>query len=339
MKKAKILFWAAVMLSVVLMAGCDNKADVSGESQPVQTEAGAGGEDQTESRNTAGDADLKETENQDKDSESKASDGEDAKNQVAGEGETAARTEVVEEGMTPVYADSLKEGVYPVTVDSSSSMFKISECQLIVGDGKMSAVMTMHGTGYLYLFMGTGSEAAAAGGSDYIPFDENNAGEHTFKVPVEALDMGIDCAAFSKKKEKWYDRQLVFRADSLPQEAFTEGVLTSVEDLGLADGEYTAEVRLEGGSGKAAVESPAKLRIEDGKAYATIIWSSSNYDYMKVDDVKYDRLETEENSAFEIPVSGFDWNLPVIADTTAMSTPHEIEYTLYFDSQSVKKAN
>lgn len=39
---------------------------------------------------------------------------------------------------------------------------------------------------------------------------------------------------------------------------------------------------------------------------------------------------------FEIPVTVFDRKMAVAADTTAMSTPHEIEYTLQFDSASIK---
>ncbi|MDO4175799.1 MAG: hypothetical protein Q4D42_13655, partial [Eubacteriales bacterium] len=62
---------------------------------------------------------------------------------------------------------------------------------------------------------------------------------------------------------------------------------------------------------------------------------SSNYDYMKVDGVQYDAVNTEGNSTFEIPVTAFDYKLPVSADTTAMSTPHEIDYTLYFDSATI----
>ena len=104
----------------------------------------------------------------------------------------------------------------------------------------------------------------------------------------------------------------------------------------LADGAYTVEVTLEGGSGKASVESPARLTVQDGAATAVIIWSSSNYDYMKVDGVRCDPINTEGNSTFEIPVLGFDYKMPVLADTTAMSTPHEIEYTLYFDSASLQ---
>ena len=49
-------------------------------------------------------------------------------------------------------------------------------------------------------------------------------------------------------------------------------------------------------------------------------------------------LNAEGNSAFEIPVTGFDWKIPVIADTIAMSEPHEIDYTLAFDSSTIKKA-
>ena len=252
--------------------------------------------------------------------------------------ESGSLGDAVKDGMEPVSADALKDGVYEVRVDSSSGMFRITECELTVQDGAMTAVMTMSGTGYLKLYMGTGAEAEQASEADFIPFVENADGKHTFKVPVEALDKGIDCSAFSKKKEKWYDRVLVFRADSLPAEAFADGRVAAAESLKLEDGSYTVAVRLEGGSGRASVETPAALRIEDGKAFATIIWSSSNYDYMKVGGEKFDLVNTEGNSSFEIPVSAFDWKMPVIADTIAMSEPHEVEYTLVFDSTTIKRA-
>ena len=102
------------------------------------------------------------------------------------------------------------------------------------------------------------------------------------------------------------------------------------------DGEYSIQVDLEGGSGKASVTSPTILTVEDGKAYARIQWSSSNYDYMIVDGEKY--LPTNEegmNSVFEIPVLSMDEALPVIADTTAMGAPHEIDYNLTFYSDAI----
>ena len=105
----------------------------------------------------------------------------------------------------------------------------------------------------------------------------------------------------------------------------------------LEDGEYSIQVDLEGGSGKASVTSPTILTVEDGKAYAQIQWSSSNYDYMIVDGEKYEPVNKDGNSTFEIPVTVFDTEMEVTADTVAMSTPHEIDYTLNFDSSSMKK--
>ena len=199
-------------------------------------------------------------------------------NKVATSADMSSVSDVVKDGMTPVEGSQIKDGTYDITVDSSSSMFSVTSCKLTVKDGKMTAVMTMGGKGYLYVYMGTGEEAAKAEKSDYIPFVEDQNGQHTFTVPVEALDKGLNCAAFSKNKEMWYDRTLVFRADSLPSDAYAEGTGKSVADLNLADGDYTAAVTLEGGSGRASVQSPAKIHVENGQATATIVWSSSNYD-------------------------------------------------------------
>lgn len=113
--------------------------------------------------------------------------------------------------------------------------------------------------------------------------------------------------------------------------------------LGPEDGTYQMEVELLGGSGRASVTSPAKVEIKDGKAVATLEWSSPNYDYMVVDGEKYLPVNTEGNSVFQIPVEAFDQDIAVIADTVAMSTPHEIEYTLNFhageNGQNAAKAD
>ena len=256
--------------------------------------------------------------------------------QVASAEEMAAPEQVGEEGMEPINGEQVNDGVYDITVDSSSRMFHITSCELTVQDGKMSAGKTMSGTGYLYVFMGTGEQAVQADESEYIGFEQTDSGEHTFTVPVEALDKEISCTAFSKNKKKWYDRTLVFRADSLPTDALSEAVRTTPESLQLQDGTYTVEVTLTGGSGRATVSSPAELVVADGTVTARLVWSSPNYDYMKVDGVQYNPVNTEGNAAFDIPVTVFDYKMPVSADTTAMSTPHEIEYFLYFDSSSIK---
>lgn len=106
----------------------------------------------------------------------------------------------------------------------------------------------------------------------------------------------------------------------------------------LDDGEYTIEVTLSGGSGKATVQSPTALTVEDGKMQAEIEWSSSNYDYMAVSGTDYYPINTEGNSRFVIDVPALDQEIPISAETLAMSQPHTIDYTLYFDSATAKKA-
>lgn len=121
--------------------------------------------------------------------------------------------------LTPLYANQIKDGSYEITVESSSSMFRVVKCTLNVENGEMSAEMTMSGKGYGKLYMGTGEDALKDTESSYIPFVLNENEQKTFTVPVEALNKETDCAAWSIKKEKWYDRKLVFKADELPDDA------------------------------------------------------------------------------------------------------------------------
>lgn len=292
------------------------------------------------------------------------------------DGETASSAETPAEqdtsSMTPVTADQVNEGSYDITVESSSSMFKITKCTLNVKDGSMTADMTLSGTGYEKLYMGTADEAASADESEYIGYTVGSDGKYTYTVPVEALDKEIDCAAFSKKKQKWYPRTLIFEASSLPDGTVASAVSTSAESTSsddtsssdsssdssdkkyideedaskssikygstdLADGKYTIEVELEGGSGKASIKSPAEMKISNGFATATIEWSSPNYDYMVVDNIKYKPVNSDGNSTFKIPITKFDGDMEVIADTTAMSEPHEITYTLNFKSDTAER--
>ncbi|MGN0615557.1 hypothetical protein [Ruminococcus flavefaciens] len=85
------------------------------------------------------------------------------------------------------------------------------------------------------------------------------------------------------------------------------------------------------------MESPAKLTVKDGKATAKIVWSSGKYDKMVVNYLEYTPEIADGHSVFEIPVGGFDYRMHIEAETTAMSEPHMIEYTLYFDSSTIKK--
>lgn len=262
---------------------------------------------------------------------------------MAGE-KTEAVTE--ESGGAEEKADvALEDGVYTAEFETDSNMFHVNEANdgkgtLTVEDGKMTIHVSLVSKSIVNLFVGTAEDAQKEGAeileptTDEVTYSDGYKEEvFGFDIPVSALDEEFDCALLGKKG-KWYDHK-VSVSEATPLEA--EG--KSVEDLKLEDGSYTVEVVLEGGSGKATVESPAALEIKDGKASAVLVWSSPNYDYMLVDGEKYERTNTVGNSTFEIPVSGFDYQMPVVGDTVAMSTPHEIEYTLQFDSASLKEAD
>lgn len=111
--------------------------------------------------------------------------------------------------------------------------------------------------------------------------------------------------------------------------------LTACSKKELTDGNYTIKVTLSGGSGRASVESPAEIMVDDETITALIVWSSPYYEYMLIDGARYDPIQTEGNSTFEIPIV-MDEDMAVSASTVAMSEPHLVEYILRFDSSTIK---
>ena len=231
---------------------------------------------------------------------------------------------------------ALPDGVYTAEFDTDSGMFHANEAcdgkgTLTVENGQMTFHVSLASTHIVNLYLGKAADAAANASdwlqptTDTVTYSDGTSEEvYGFDIPVSAVDADFDLAILGTKG-KWYDHVV--------------SVCNAVEQAGTAapaDGTYTCEVTLEGGSGRATVESPAALTVADGKMTATIVWSSPNYDYMLVDGEKYLPTNTEGNSTFEIPVAALDTALDVTADTVAMSTPHEIEYTLTFDSASLK---
>lgn len=132
--------------------------------------------------------------------------------------EPAENTSVTEE-IKPIYAKDIKNGTYNITVDCDTSMFRVVNCELTVENGEMYAVMTMSGQGFGAVYMGTGEEALADSEDKHIPAEFNESGQKTFKVPVEALDIEIECAALSVKRNTWYDHMLIFKSEGIPQDA------------------------------------------------------------------------------------------------------------------------
>ena len=239
---------------------------------------------------------------------------------------------------------ALPDGVYTAEFNTDSSMFHANEaCEgkgtLTVKDGSMTIHVSLASKSIVNLFYGLAEDAQKDGAellqptTDTVTYSDGLSDEvYGFDIPVPALDTEFDVALIGKKGV-WYDHK-VSVTDPVP--AAEAG--KTVQDLGLADGVYTAELTFAGGSGKAQVLSPCTLTVQDGAATAAIVWSSSKYDYMLVNGERYDVLSTEPGSTFEIPVEAFDTDLTVIGDTTAMSTPHEIEYTLNFSSASLQAA-
>ena len=263
--------------------------------------------------------------------------------QVASASETLPARKVGTDEMLPVLADDVLDGDYEIEVESSSSMFRIVQSVLHVKEGKMTARLTLSGKGYSKLFLGTAEEASTSKGEgEILPVSlEQIEGQVAFDIPVSALNTPVKCAAFSKRKSKWYDRDILFYASSLPQEK----LLVSPEKpqkIQLKNGTYRIKTTLTGGSGRSSITDPAYVVVKDGLATAEIEWSSPNYDYMKVNNVRYDVdskiLDKGGNSTFMIPVYSFGKKMPVTADTVAMSKSHEIHYWLEFDLNSAKKA-
>ncbi len=300
--------------------------------------------------------------------------------QVAKSSDMASQKEVVKYGMVPIYGRDLNDGSYEIKVTSSSPFFRIEKGVLNVKDGEMDATITMSSYSYDYIFMGTAEDAAKAEMSDYIKY-KRQAGYYTFSFAVPYLNYRMSCAAFSNRKQKWYNRFILFDAGSLDKEALNITVpdydkiekalslydsqrqnvdnndedspstdvavpdssemvtpLTPTEAMAFDadDGEYSIELNMTGGSGRASISSPTLMVIKEGKAYAQLIWSSTYYDYMISGGERYENLATEGgNSTFLIPIPVMDESFPVIADTTAMGDPVEIEYELTFYSESV----
>ena len=127
-------------------------------------------------------------------------------------------------------------------------------------------------------------------------------------------------------------------SDAQPSEvsASATGLLSFSELSEIPDGSYWIRVSMTGGSGRASISSPTGFYVKDGQATADIHWSSASYDYMKLDGVRYEAFtDAAGHSAMTSPVSALDTAIPVLADTTAMSKPYEIEYELSFDGSAL----
>ena len=258
-------------------------------------------------------------------------------------------TETAETVSTETAQDKaqLPDGVYTAEFSTDSSMFHVSEAcdgkgTLTVKDGVMTIHISLGSKKILNLYPGLAEDAAKDGAvlleptTDTVTYSDGMTEEvYGFDVPVPVIGEEFNLALIGTKG-KWYDHKVKV-SDPVAEDS-REAANGSYDMSTLTDGSYTIELTMEGGSGRASIQSPAQLAIADGAATATLEWSSPNYDYMLVNGEKYLPVNTEGNSVFEVPVEALDAPLTMIGDTVAMSTPHEVEYTVTFHSDTLQNA-
>lgn len=287
----------------------------------------------------------------------------------------------------------VNDGTYKVNVDTKTlkgeqAMFKVTDCTLTSKNGEMVAELTLSGTGYTQVYMGSSAEAMLADPSKRISCGEKN-GVHTFTVPVSLLDTGIQIAAYGKKGKKWYDYVITFASAGMKNlnnsnstngntgnngntnqgnntsqntnfgtgttsggtgtnqtpdkeskyEADLNGGTARVNSATtLADGVYTPDkFSWSGGTGKVSI-SCTKITVTGGQAYATIVFSSGSYGYVKANGNTYYPTTTGSTSTFVIPVE-LNKNNTIIGMTTKMSTAHEISYSIFIYLSAAAKAD
>lgn len=270
MKKKGIAMLAAAVLAGVLLSGC------AGNGSPAAgTAAGT----------TAGTTAAAQEERLAVEDKSRTT----QKEQAAQEGQTVQE----EQSASEKQETTLKDGIYTVEFDTDSSMFHVSEAcdgkgTLTVTDGSMMLHISLPSKNIVNLFLGLAKDAKKDGAkildptTDTVTYSDGLTDEvYGFDVPVPVLGEEFDLAIFGKKGQ-WYDHKATVSQPVKAEETEnTHGVsdgMNGAVPTDFGDGEYTVEVTLGGGSGRAGIISPAVMHIKDGKMYARIEWSSSNYD-------------------------------------------------------------
>ena len=256
-----------------------------------------------------------------------------------------------------------EDGKYSATAECDAAMFKIIDTKLNVVNGAIMATLTLSGTGYDYIYPGTGDEAEKDK-DNWAPFAVDETGKYTYTIPVSELDKPLIISSHSLKNNIWYDRTVTFRSDSLKKigdaadpvtppptptptptptpnptnpdnesdhETDTSGSTSRVDNsTTLKDGVYAPDsFSFSGGSGRARIVCD-KVTVKNGQAYATIRFVSSSgnppqYSYVKASGNTY---YSNDGSTFTIPVE-LNKNNRILGMTTKMSSAHEIEYIIF----------
>ena len=272
----------------------------------------------------------------------------------------------------------IKDGYYQVTTKCSASMFKIIDAKLKVVNGQMTAELTLSGTGYDYLYAGTGKEAENDK-DNWAPFTVNADGKYVYTIPVSELDKEITISSHSKKNDEWYDRVVKFLSASLkkigdvdptdptdpttptdptapttptdpttptsPSEPDTSGSTSAVNsNTTLKDGEYKPDgFTFSGGSGRVKIVCD-KVIVKGGKAYAVIRFvsisgSPTEYEYVKASGGVFHPISDGPTSDSKFTIPvALNANNRILGKTNKMSAAHEIEYSIYVQLKKAQSA-
>ena len=179
------------------------------------------------------------------------------------------------------------------------------------------------------------AESTAAAMSSVGESAASDAASKGESAASEAASKGESAASEGEKKLADFKAEDFKAGDDITAQAEAAAQMLGEkhEKLTVADGTYQVNVTLSGGSGRAKIASPTELTIKDGRATAKIVWSSDKYDYMEVEGIRFTPEIQNGHSVFAVPVTELDKPLAMVGDTTAMSTPHAIDYQLTFELQ------
>lgn len=179
------------------------------------------------------------------------------------------------------------------------------------------------------------AESTAAAMSSVGESAASDAASKGESAASEAASKGESAASEGEKKPADFKAEDFKAGDDITAqaEAAAQMLAEKHEKLTVADGTYQVNVMLSGGSGRAKIASPTELTVKDGRATAKIVWSSDKYDYMEVEGIRFTPEIQNGHSVFMVPVTELDKPLAMVGDTTAMSTPHAIDYQLTFELQ------
>lgn len=252
---------------------------------------------------------------------------------------------------TPAPSNVPSDGIYSTTAETGASMFKVVGVKLTVKNGKMSAVITLSGEGYDYLYMGTATDAAThtgnwikySGSAAYTLDGETKTGR-TYEIPVSALDTPLTIASHSERQKKWYDRTVTISSKNLKKTGDIPAEGTP------ADGIYSTSAVTGAAMFKVV---GTKLTVKNGKMTALITLSGIGYDYLYMGTgadaanhtdqwIKYKGTatytldgETKTGRTYEIPVAALD--KPITVASHSESHKKWYDRTITFSSKDLKK--